>query len=1058
MHKYSFVRINLSTFILGVVLLFNIGINDAAAAPIKILNNSNHSYGTIGNTINQLLGRPYTSSEFIIDYTTSASYSCSGGANYFAGLDPSVAVATSSSVAYCNSSSATTTPPIPYQIFSTSYTGNPGDSVATYNTFAPYDITDDYAFTASPAIKMPPAFYTAPGNDAFPSAQGVEWKIPTTLYGGGDLSGATAANTGFMAWLRLNHPTWNWFDVKAAVRQTAANWVTGYDSTNYGFGLLSTSTANTLTDNQILLQPPEVATSTSGSYNQLTFTLFPFRQTRRVKDVLFQFASNPGFQANELTLANIQALGGTKVTDYSGTLATTTAPIFTSFSNTYFVWFTADNANDTASTTHFSRIDTYNVLGPLSQNEIPFSSTFDVVSPANNAISTTSSPTFSWNAASSYLGISKYQLFIDGVLDKDNITGTSTTPTASLSDGAHTWYVKAFNGGGTATSSVSTPTININSNYAPGYTFYVDNVLGNDNNPGTQSLPWATLAKAGSTAQAGDTVIIIKNAGNPYRARLTPSNAGSSGSPITFRGVGPGSKPEIWGSDDVSGGWSIYNGGNPNTYQKAVTISPNIVYAGPSASNLSSRVWGSSLASLNPGEWTFTSGVLYYRLASGEDISTLHIEAGARGTPISSSKNYIMFKNLVVRYGNTYGMSISGTGSIAEGIEAYDSSDTGIQIGSNATVRYSVAARNGSYGIWGQYGTNLAIYNNLMYGNGSSGLNFDAIGPSNTATVKNNISAGNTRYSFSSNYYFGAPIITAGYNAWDIAGDSHWDTYKGTNNQELVNSLLVDPVANNFALQQFSPDIDSGTNVGLTTDILGNPIYGTPDIGPYEYQPPYSITGGGVPIGGSFRVYKDGHYRMTTATSSAATANMSIAPVGGFPSGDYSEWLNVTVNTWNTTGDYTKSWTESSSAATSTVHTIGDLAANGFYKVTVDGADYAKFRADSGGQGTFTYSGGYSTHTFSIAPDLSVGGGPVVGSSFGLITDLASRIPTPPAAMAGATSTQLVATTSTPMQITATTTIQEQIIELQTKLVSLLKELIALLSKQLQNAKKSIYQ
>lgn len=45
-----------------------------------------------------------------------------------------------------------------------------------------------------------------------------------------------------------------------------------------------------------------------------------------------------------------------------------------------------------------------------------------------------------------------------------------------------------------------------------------------------------------------------------------------------------------------------------------------------------------------------------------------------------------------------------------------------------------------------------------------------------------------------------------------------------------------------YRLQRGSTAINAGANVSLTTDILGNPIKGLPDIGPYEYQ---SSSGGG---------------------------------------------------------------------------------------------------------------------------------------------------------------------------------------------------------------------
>jgi uncharacterized protein (TIGR03790 family) len=87
---------------------------------------------------------------------------------------------------------------------------------------------------------------------------------------------------------------------------------------------------------------------------------------------------------------------------------------------------------------------------------------FDVVSPANNSTVGSQSPTFTWNAPTSYYGIAKYQLYIDGVLNTDNIIGTSATPTGNLSIGTHTWYVKAIDTNGGSTTSNSTYTITIN--------------------------------------------------------------------------------------------------------------------------------------------------------------------------------------------------------------------------------------------------------------------------------------------------------------------------------------------------------------------------------------------------------------------------------------------------------------------------------------------------------------------------------------------------------------------------------------------------------------------
>ena len=957
--------------VLVLVSFFYIGIRGAWAAPIGILSNSSHYYSEIGTAIDKLLGSPYTSSQFTIDYTTASTDPCSSGNTVFAGYDPAVAVGTNSNFEYCNSSDATTSPQFPFQIFTTSFTGYTGDSIPEYNAFSSYNITDNYAFTnelTSGDIQEPPTLYTAPGNAAFGSGAGVEWTLNQSVYCGTDttLSCLTAANSGVMGWLLYEHPTWNLFDVKAAMRQSGTNWATGYSPSTYGFGVVTATTTNMLTDSQILLQPPEATATTIQNTlgMQITFTVFPFRQTRRVKDVLFEFATTtPGFEENELTLSQIQGLGGEEVMQYMGTTATSTlTPIYMPVNNAHFVWFTADNSTD--SLAHFSRIDTYNVLGPISQGGISFAS-----ASANNAISTTTSPVFTWKDANGDIGVSKYELYIDGILNRDNIFGTSTTPTSPLSVGSHTWYVEAVNGGVTATTT--TFTINVIPGYAPGHTFYVDNVLGNDNNPGSQALPWATLTKAGETAQPGDSVVIIKNVGDPYRETLSPVYSGTASDPITFEGVDAAHKPEIWGSNDVSfgsnngsGDWSVYSG---TIYQKPVATQPNIVAVGPSIESLTTRTATSSIAALTPGTWFWSSGVLYYDLASGESITALHIEAGARSSGIRStdSASGIVYKNIIVRYANQTGVNL-GSGSTAQNLGVYDS-NTGIEVSAGSTVNYCVAADNLSNGILNYYQNNVSITHTLMYGNGGDGLNIALYG-GETSTVQNDISAGNAGYPFDYSGVASGFNLDASNNSWDVANDPAWDTYAGTDNQALLDPLFVSTSTDDFSLQTFSPDIDSGTSPAeFTTDFLGNPIYGIPDIGAYEYQPPYTITSGSVPVGGSFRVYGNGNYRMLMATSSSATAHLTIAPPGGFSATNYDQWLDVTVNTWNTSGNYAKSWTATSSQATAIVQTIGDLASSSWYTVSVDGVASMTLESDASGNLTYTYEGGWSTaHTFAV--------------------------------------------------------------------------------------------
>jgi hypothetical protein len=125
-----------------------------------------------------------------------------------------------------------------------------------------------------------------------------------------------------------------------------------------------------------------------------------------------------------------------------------------------------------------------------------------------------------------------------------------------------------------------------------------------------------------------------------------------------------------------------------------------------------------------------------------------------------------------------------------------------------------------------------------------------------------------------------------------------------------------------------SPLIDAGTaeTRGLiaTEDILGNPIYGTPDIGAIEYQPPYAMGADAVDVAANVRVYADGRFR-NTAAPSGKTARLSVVPAGGYPRDDRSEWMNISVSRWEADGARRKSWSADVERAGSIRWRVGDL-------------------------------------------------------------------------------------------------------------------------------------
>ncbi len=233
------------------------------------------------------------------------------------------------------------------------------------------------------------------------------------------------------------------------------------------------------------------------------------------------------------------------------------------------------------------------------------------------------------------------------------------------------------------------------------------------------------------------------------------------------------------------------------------------------------------------------------------------------------------------------------------------------------------------------------------------------------------------------------PLDNNKFFSTDAVNDVSWTTYHSSNE---ANSINNDPLFTNgsgsysvptdFQLTYLSPAIDSGTDVGLTVDYIGNPIYGTPDIGAYEYQPPYTMGTDEIDINGDVRVYEDGKFR-NTQTVSGTTADLTVTPSGGFGAGDYSEWMDITITTWDTSGTYKKVWSEESSSigSASTVHTVGDLQPNRQYSVKVNNVlgqnvtggscSGGYCTSNSSGEISFTYTGGYSTVNFEVEKDVT---------------------------------------------------------------------------------------
>jgi hypothetical protein len=290
------------------------------------------------------------------------------------------------------------TPSVAYQVINQSSTGfTLSYDQTNYNALEAGALVSAMAFcgTANAGDYPPIAFTTVlssnagtySGADSCGYAQGIEFSVS---YGGGSWipctlspctgagldvtspSATTEAMSATLAAMKSNHPTWTWGDIKAALRQTAGNWSSGYAASGaggLGYGNINYPSAVALSNASALyLQPPGLSVSSRGSYAALT--LFPFQQTRRVADAVYVFTSNPASALqllttagnNTLTYAQVNALGGTLIFQSSGTPATAQTVFYfpPSSSTYYFVGFTVDNA--TLSSADFSRGETFSSL------------------------------------------------------------------------------------------------------------------------------------------------------------------------------------------------------------------------------------------------------------------------------------------------------------------------------------------------------------------------------------------------------------------------------------------------------------------------------------------------------------------------------------------------------------------------------------------------------------------------------------------------------------------------------------------------------------------------
>jgi parallel beta-helix repeat protein len=492
----------------------------------------------------------------------------------------------------------------------------------------------------------------------------------------------------------------------------------------------------------------------------------------------------------------------------------------------------------------------------------------------------------------------------------------------------------------------------------------------------TTGAPFCTIAAAAKKAQPGDTVLV--NAGTYPATSVTPTNSGTSGSPITFtanQGV------TITGGAAGMKGFALSG-------KSYITIQGFIITATPSygisvsgggnitISNNTESNAGTPISAPAAGIYlnNVAGGLVQGNVTHDNSAHGIYLTGSTTGVTVQGNTSY---HNAYQYIRNANGIDDIAPGNSIIGNVTYANEDTGINIytgGDNALVSDNVTYGNGDHGIDDYNVTGGRIIGNTVYGNCTDGINVE--GTSGNYNIENNVSMNNatgavinptpiatdpsTGQPYYSNpcnrrvgdigIYDSAPSsTTANYNLVWQSGAGAWYTWAGVSygsgglaalrtasGQESQGAFqdphFVNPSASNFQLSAGSAAIDSADSLASgeqATDILGNARFDDPctantgnpagsyyDRGAYEYQ------GGGS-------CSQNGPTAALTVSPSSGTAPLAVtADASGSTAGS----APISTYTFNF-GDGTTVGPQAGATANHTYQTPGS------YTVTVTVTD-----------------------------------------------------------------------------------------------------------------------
>lgn len=379
--------------------------------------------------------------------------------------------------------------------------------------------------------------------------------------------------------------------------------------------------------------------------------------------------------------------------------------------------------------------------------------------------------------------------------------------------------------------------------------FYVA-TKGTDTNAGTARSPWATIANAMRKAQPGDTIFVR---GGTYTEgeiwiQRTYGMGGKNGKYVTISAY-PGERPIFTDGSrgmivdasyvrviglEFQNGKSMYNvdWSGPTDHvefignrfsgvfgYEAIGITGDHNLVEGNIINLSGNTTGTLGHGIYASRGKYT--VIRGNVISGATGFGIHLyeerRSGDAPGLIRQIKNIVIENNFISASRRRSGIII-GAGA-----------DSGPAHIDSVIVRYNVVFNNPMYGIliggWSEV-KNIQIYHNTIFGNGDNGIQILYRQAKNVA-IKNNI----IHVKNGKRHIDNAP------NALGVVAERnlYYPAALALNNAKDSKALIGDPRfrdpgKNDFRLQQDSPAIDTGVNLGLSYKGTAS------DLGAFEFN------------------------------------------------------------------------------------------------------------------------------------------------------------------------------------------------------------------------------